>query len=127
MPLSCFCDYDGPEWIRKTQQAARKQHRCGECGRCIQPGERYVKAVGMWEGLISTHRRCSHCEAVWKALDDRLPCYCWYWGGLYEDEGLPEYLDDLRRAETGDYMAVMRLIVAAKRAKCSGWRAERAA
>ena len=117
MSLSCYCDYEGPAWLRKNQHLARTEHHCNECGRHIRQGERYVKAVGQWDGLISTFKRCAHCEAVWKALDDRLPCYCWYWGGLYEDEGLPEYLGDLQRAETGDYFAVMRLIVAAKREK----------
>ena len=125
--MGCYCDYDGPEFLNKQERVARKGHRCCECYRTIQPGERYTHATGRWDGTFSTFKRCGNCSAVQQALQERLPCYCWYWGGLYEDEGLPEYLNDLRRAETGDYFAVMRLIVAAKRAKCSGWRAERAA
>ena len=114
--MACYCDYEVPEFIDKHKRVAHKQHRCCECRRTIQPGEQYTHATGKWEGEWSTYKRCSHCEAVWKALDDRLPCYCWYWGGVYEDEGFPEYLNDLRRAATGDYFAVMRLIVAARKA-----------
>ena len=114
---ACYCDYEAPAFYRVETRAARKTRHCCECHRTIQPGERYTVATGKWDGVFDTFHRCSHCEAVCNALDERLPCYCWYWGGLYEDYGFPEYLNDLRRAETGDYMAVMRLIVAAKREK----------
>jgi hypothetical protein len=115
--MECYCDYDAPEFYRVNQRKARKPHRCGECHRTIQPGERYTVCVGKWDGHLSEHHRCTHCEAVWKALNDRFPCYCWYWGGLYEDEGFPEYLAALREAKTGDYFAVLRRIAAAKQAR----------
>lgn len=114
---ACYCDYEAPAFVRKTIRAAGKAHRCCECGRTIAVGERHTYAAGKWDGTLDTFRRCAHCEAVWQALDERLPCYCWYWGGLYEDAGLPEYLHDLRRAQTGDYFAVMRRIAAARRAR----------
>lgn len=114
---ACYCDYEAPEFYKVQSRVARKPHRCGECGRKIQPGERYTHCAGKWEGVFTAHHRCSHCDAVCEALDERIPCYCWYWGGLYEDEGLPEYLNDLRQAETGDHFAVLRLIAAAKHAK----------
>jgi len=112
----CTCDYDKPSFFSEVHHTARKTHRCSECGRHIQPGERYAKVAGKWDGRFGTFRRCSNCESVANALKDRLPCYCDMFGGLWEtiSDG---YMDDLLEAETGDYFAVMRLIAAAERAR----------
>lgn len=75
------------------------------------PGERYHYAAGKWDGEFNTHCRCTHCEAV-AAMLREMPCYCDYYGGLWETIG--DWLDDLRDAETGDYFKIMRLVTQAK-------------
>jgi hypothetical protein len=115
--MDCYCDYDPPDFVREAHHAARKQHGCSECGRTIQPGERYLKVTGKWDGQISVCKRCPHCDAVSNALKERLPCYCIVYHGLWLDEGMPEYISDLRRAETGDAFAVLRLIAKAEQAR----------
>ena len=112
---ACYCDYDAPSFFQERHVRARKVHRCCECGRAIQPGERYQKVIGVWDGRFDQFCRCSHCEAV-AAKFNELPCFCDSFRGLYEviNEG---YLCDLREAETGDWMAALRLIAAAKRAR----------
>jgi hypothetical protein len=115
--MDCYCDYEPCAFQRADWRVARKEHRCDECGRVIRPGERYRVAAGKWGGDFSTCKRCPHCEAVAGALRDRLPCYCDYWHGLWQDDGLPDHLDDLRRAETGDWFYVLRLIARAKQAR----------
>jgi len=114
--MDCYCDYEPPAFFDQEDYVARKEHRCCECGRLIRPGERYNRTVGKWDGLFKTFRRCSHCDLVVDSLKTRLPCYCDSFGGLWETIG-DGYMDDLLKARTGDYFAVMRLIVAAKQAR----------
>lgn len=40
---------------------ARKPHQCEECQRTIDPGERYEKHAGSWEGNFFTWVSCGHC------------------------------------------------------------------
>lgn len=112
---TCYCDYEQPTFFRESQPRAKVRHRCGECSRVIQPGERYNKITGKWDGEFRSYARCAHCEAVAAALRV-LPCFCDYYGGLWETVG-DGWLDDLREAQTGDYFSVMRLVAAAKKAR----------
>ena len=116
--MSCYCDVEVPEFFRQFTPLARAAHKCGECGRIISNGERYHYSAGKWDGEFSVFRRCSHCEAVAAALRE-MPCYCDYYGGVWETIA-DGWLDDLRSAETGDYFRVMRLIAAVKKAKTKG-------
>lgn len=113
----CYCDFGQPEFFRQSQPFARITHRCVECDRTIAVGERYIYSTGKWDGQITSYRRCLHCEAVAEALRE-MPCYCDYYLGLW-DTIADGWLDDLRSARTGDYFRLMRLIVAAKKAKYS--------
>ena len=113
--MDCYCDYDAPEFYSESRPVARKARKCSECRRMIQPGERYFKVVGKWDGMFDVFSRCCYCEAVAKELR-QLPCFCDYFGGLYEiiSDG---WMDDLRAAKTGDYFKVMRLVAKAEKAK----------
>lgn len=72
-----------PEWHRESTPVARKEYRCYEgCGVKIQPGTRYHKVVGMWDGKISTIRQCLPCHEIQQVFS------CdqgWIYGSLWED------------------------------------------
>jgi len=48
----------------RTNPKARKPHRCGSCLRTIQPGETYLRGVGMEGGSAWTWKECGHCERL---------------------------------------------------------------
>jgi len=114
---ACDYDYDQPAFFRASHHTSSARHRCCECGRAINPGERYLKIVGEWEGEFSAYKRCSHCDAVADALKSRAPCFCDYVGGLWEVIPDGDYISRLLEAGTGDGFAVLRLIAKAKQAK----------
>lgn len=51
------------KWYREDIHTARKKHRCEECRRIIQPGERYVACTGCTSDgvyVAKQHMRCFH-------------------------------------------------------------------
>ncbi|AMM44510.1 hypothetical protein BARRETLEMON_48 [Arthrobacter phage BarretLemon] len=42
---------------------ARKQHKCGECFGIIQPGARYYRGAGSWEGDFWHMKWCVNCDS----------------------------------------------------------------
>lgn len=52
---------------------ARKQHKCGDCGRTIEPGTQYVKTAGAVYGDFWTWKSCRHCHVlrqIVRAIDE---------------------------------------------------------
>lgn len=47
-----------------TPRTARKTHRCQECGVTIQPGQRYVRVSGAYDGHGYSFPLCSPCDAL---------------------------------------------------------------
>lgn len=45
-----YCDYEPAQFYSEKCVVARKPHKCCETGRIIQPGEKYWRCVGKWEG-----------------------------------------------------------------------------
>ena len=76
-------DYDRPQALSKSVRTARKQHHCGECNRCIEPGERYQYVSGIWDGAPSSHKTCTHCVQGADLLLDE--CDGYLFGGVIED------------------------------------------
>lgn len=90
--MSCYCDYDGPEFVSTDTRTARKQHTCCECGHVIALGEKYEHVAGKWDGKLDTFDTCEMCVDLRDALAD-------YNGGCFQYGGLADgywaYLDDL--------------------------------
>ncbi len=79
----CVCDWDGPDVSSRRWQKARKEHRCGECWRTINVGERYEVHTGLYEGKWETYRWCAHCSASQKIYAEVDECECWLYGDLW--------------------------------------------
>lgn len=60
----CNLDYDRPDFYTATTHRARCIHKCEECRRLIQKGERYVRSSGKWEGRVDTFKHCLHCNVL---------------------------------------------------------------
>ena len=59
----CF-EYDGPNEFSnfKTVKAARKEHRCDECGGVVAVGESYLNATWKIDGDLGSAKVCRRCE-----------------------------------------------------------------
>ena len=55
---------ESSELFRETKPKARKEHKCGECYRTIEKGERYNRYSVMYEGDFSEHKMCKDCNSV---------------------------------------------------------------
>lgn len=61
---------------------ARKTHKCGECYRMIQIGEKYKCEKNVYEGELETFKTCTDCMSVRDAL------FCnWMYGEIWEAVG----------------------------------------
>ncbi|KAF1071996.1 hypothetical protein [Variovorax sp.] len=85
MSDACFCDYEPAAFYCATEYTARKEHRCHECGRAIEPGQRYEKAAAKWEGSVSSYKTCSRCVALREHLKAHVSCFCWAHGNMLDD------------------------------------------
>lgn len=73
------------EFASEREVTARTLHQCGECFRTIQPGERYQRAAGSWEGEFWSMTTCAHCAAIRPLVAEEDPWYQeHYYGGLWE-------------------------------------------
>lgn len=72
---------------------ARKEHKCGECGDPILPGDKYEKVTACWEGTWGTHKTCRGCYHI---RSEYMPSG-WYFGqvaqGIYACLGF-DYRED---------------------------------
>lgn len=94
----CVYDYDRPKVYTQHHRTARKPHPCSECGRHIQPGERYLRTFGVWDGKADTFLTCPGCEL---ALDWLMTaCSGYMHGDIY---------DELRDHFDGDEFAIWQL------------------
>lgn len=58
-------DYDADgEFLGSGKRTARKEHRCLECRRTIEPGETYRYWTWAMDGTVDTSKMCGHCQAV---------------------------------------------------------------
>ena len=104
--MNCVCDYEQPIWSSQRILTARKPHRCEECRRAIQPGERYEYCAGMWQrGTVERFKVCSRCLALREYVKEAVPCLCWAYGNIIDDciEAAREYAHELPGLLFGAY------------------------
>lgn len=78
---------------------ARKRHRCGVCGRFIEPGEAYWRQAAFDAGDAWTNKTCEHCERVaWRYRYSRKS---------YEDEYDVEWVYEWLEGEHPSVLASM--------------------
>ena len=66
---SSYSDYEGWDFEpSSTFPKAKKNWKCGECGRVISVGEKYNCYTGKWEGRFVSERTCMDCYSVTKYL-----------------------------------------------------------
>lgn len=51
------------EVVSDTEPVARKPHRCDDCARTIEPGEKYIRLFLLGDCGPYTWKRCQHCRA----------------------------------------------------------------
>jgi hypothetical protein len=108
----CMVDYgDGWKVFRAEQRTARKEYRCYECNRVIEPGERYEFATGITNDGYdkwSVMHTCAHCQAGPCRWLNRV-CGGYLYGGVYEDLDEHRFEPDVRD------MALYRALIGMKR------------
>jgi len=93
--MSCFCDYDPPEFYCRSTPKAKKKHYCFECRGIIAAGETYEYVSGKWEGYFSAFKTCIRCVDLRTWVKNNVPCLCWAHGNLWED--LFDTVEDAQR------------------------------
>lgn len=65
---NCSCIYvdcdESFELYRREMVTARKQHKCSECWKVINPKEQYEVATGMYDGYFSRYKTCKDCLSL---------------------------------------------------------------
>lgn len=81
-PLQEPDGYLRSEVCETTTPRARKQHRCGECRRVIEIGERYENCFQVYDGRPDINKTCLVCAEI----RDHFACgKGWIWGELWSD------------------------------------------
>ena len=81
MECACFdADVDDYSTILEDKMVrARCPHFCCECGRVIEPGEKYRREKTVHDGICFTHKTCIDCSSI----RDNLVC-SFFWGDILE-------------------------------------------
>lgn len=95
----CMMSDDGESYViyrKKPDVLAAKDHRCTECSRTINAGERYLWATGLYDGRWDVHHICGHCVQVTRWLE--AVCEGWLHSVVLEDlaEHVTGHEDELR-------------------------------
>jgi len=80
---SCICvePDDVVQLVSRKRRRARKEHRCGECGQTIAPGDVYDVDATVYEGEFTAYKTCLTCVRIRESL---FKCG-WYYGQLWAD------------------------------------------
>lgn len=79
----CMTDYDVPDVYCGSYRKANKEHKCEECRRVINKGEKYFYVSGIWDGSPGSFKTCAHCDQAIKLLSRE--CNGYMHGSIYED------------------------------------------
>lgn len=87
----CYCDAEPASFYSVSRPVSRAERECEECGTTIRRGETYVRIAGKWDGDLSTHVRCTTCDAWSEAFSEamRRECgaACFTLGHMWEEIG----------------------------------------
>lgn len=86
----CMVGDDYVELIKEGTPRAKKPHKCEECDRVIEVGERYISEAWIWEGEFGTSKTCRQCRAAAHWLS--IVCSGWMYSMVLED--LMEHVRD---------------------------------
>lgn len=76
----CVCPEGEPAQVLESAVVRAKiRHRCAECRKIIQPGERYEYNRCVSGGFWETYKICISCRSIGL---DLLPCG-WFFGGMW--------------------------------------------
>ncbi len=84
MECSCQAEVDndgGPSFFSKEVRTARKKHKCHECDKTINPGEKYECVSGFWYGHPDRFKTCMDCVS----LRDIFFTHGWVFTQIWED------------------------------------------
>lgn len=66
---------------------ARKEHKCSECGRTINPGESYYFESFCFDGEMQSHKTCQDCLSVRSSFFGNGYVYGRIWSDLQDHIG----------------------------------------
>ena len=86
---------DMPDFFTRSMPTAHNEHKCGECGRVINPGEKYEYVSGKWDGDWEVYKTCADCLSIRDTL------FCNYGiGRIYED-----LMEEIYNTNGGNHIA----------------------
>lgn len=88
---------DIPQFYAWSILTARKQHDCCECSAKINPGEKYFRCSGKWDGLISSYKQHLLCEQACEFIRDEIENECIPFGSLFEWLKNEDYLKHYKK------------------------------
>lgn len=117
MAWDCYCDYEPCAVYSARDVTARKPHRCYECERPIEAGERYRYTFSVYDGYASSIHTCSHCRDIQQWVANNIPCFCWMHGSMLDDakEAIREAYYRAGNEVRGLFFGFGRLLVKAQR------------
>ncbi len=83
--MSCYCDYEMPDFFNEALHKARKAHMCDECLCDIKIGETYKRSSGKWDGRVDSYKQCQKCLGLIEYMKAHIKCFCWAFGQLIGD------------------------------------------
>lgn len=78
-------DFEG-NVLREATPTARKAHKCDECDRTIEPGEKYrLYVVVSWDSGFEQWTMCAHCWGTIELGAALTGCpKNWFWGMIHD-------------------------------------------
>lgn len=113
----CCCDHDPPTFYDAKTVTGRKPHKCVECLRVIEKGERQEYVTGLWEGHFSAFRTCQQCIDLRESMN----LDCFVHGHLMDDisccDELTPEMEAFNRRRDENYLRLAAERRAAKEAR----------
>lgn len=69
-------DADPNDFYCESFPKARRQHKCSECFRTINPGEQYTRTSAKFDGVVKTYKMCQQCRQAAKWLEKHCGGWC---------------------------------------------------